>query len=223
MARHGTRRDRTLQARFACRSRPSGQVQDRVVTLPAVETVPCPHCEAPLKPAATFCLECDTPVVPDSGRLSVGEPTQVHVGRPILGISMIVAAVLVLGGAAYGTLAFVHHQRTTTQATKDVTRGTTLLLEAEGGRAGACGKTHRTFAGPVEVVRSECAQVVDGDPGVKVDKVVVDRLSLGAKTGTARVRATISDRSGTRTVERSVNLVKESKRWRLSWDGHPTV
>jgi hypothetical protein len=58
---------------------------------------------------------------------------------------------------------------------------------------------------------------------VSVDKVVVDQLVLGGKTGTARVRATITDHSGTRTIEHSVNLLKESKRWRLNWDGHPTI
>ena len=190
-----------------------------------METVPCPQCEAPLKPTATFCLACNTPVVRDTSRLSVGEPTRVHVGRPIVGIAMILGAVLLVGGAAYGTLAFVHHRRaaTTSQATRDVTRATDLLVNAQAGKDSACRRVHSLLAGPVELLRSECDQVLGKDPGVRLDKVVVDRVQLAGKTGTARVRATVTDAAGTRNLDQVVHLVEEGKQWRLSWNGHPTV
>ena len=190
-----------------------------------MDTVPCPHCEAPLKPTATFCLACDTPVVPMTSRLSVSEPTRVHVGRPIVGIAMVVGAVLLLAGAAYGGLAFAHHRHvaTTTQATRDVRRATALLVNAQAGKEIACHRVRSLLAGPAETVRGECEQVLDKDPGVRLDGVAVDRLDLAGKSGTARVRTTVTDAAGTRHLDQVVHLVEEGKQWRLSWDGHPTV
>lgn len=186
---------------------------------------PCPICEAPLKPSATFCLACDNPVVPETSRLSVGEPVRVQRGRPIVGISIIVAAVLTLGGTAYGTLAFIHHQRavSTAQVVDNIKAGSRLLVAAEGGSSTACRRTTEVLAGPGEVLRQECAGVVDKDPGVRVDKIVVDRLDLEGLTGTARVRETVTDRHGTRTVDRVVDLAHEARVWRMTWDGRATV
>lgn len=190
-----------------------------------METIPCPHCAAPLKPTATFCLACDNPVVPETSRLSVGDPIRVEVGRPIVGIAIIAAAVLALVGTAYGTLAFIHHQRavSTAQVVDDIKHGTGLLVAAEGGSSTACRRTTPVLAGPGQVLRRECDGVVDEDPGVRVDKIVVDHLDLSGRTGTARVRTTVTDEHGTRTVDRVVDLVLESKVWRLKWDGHTTV
>ena len=187
--------------------------------------IPCPFCDAPLKPSATFCLACDRPVVPETSRLSVGEPVEVKMGRPLVAVAVAVGVLLALGGTAYGAVAFLHHQSADSRAAAvhDIAHGTTLLLEAEGGDAAACRATVRVLAGQPAATRQACAGVVDHDPGIKVDKVVVDRLHLGGTTGTARVRATITDDKGTRTVDRVVDLVRQARSWRLNWNGRATV
>ena len=194
-------------------------------TLLTVETVPCPHCEAPLKPTATYCLACNTPVVPETSRLSVGEPTQVKIGRPIVGITIIAVAVLLVLGAGVGTFAFIHHRRaaTTNQATKDVRRATALIVNAQAGKKSACRRMQKVMAGPVELLQAQCQQVLGHDPGVQLDKIAVDQLQLGGKTGTARVRSTVTDKAGTRNLDQVVHLVEVGKLWRLQWDGRPTV
>jgi hypothetical protein len=185
----------------------------------------CPLCEAPIRPTATFCLACDNPVVPESSRLSVGDPVPVQHGRPLVGLALIAAAVLALGGTTYGAVAFVHHQHaaSTAQVVHDITRGATLLVDAESGDSTACARTARVLAGPSQLLRQECTGIVDRDPGVRVDKIRVDRLDLGGRAGTARLRETVTDDRGTRTLERVVHLVHESRVWRLSWDGRTTV
>src|SRR4051794_22259704 len=104
----------------------------RSAILPAVETIPCPFCAAPLKPSATFCLACDKPVVPETSRLSVGDPVEVTMGRPLVAAGVAVAVLLALGGAVYGTVGFLHHQSAESRAAviRDVAHGTTLLLKA---------------------------------------------------------------------------------------------
>jgi len=185
----------------------------------------CPHCDAPLKPASTFCLACDRPVVDESSRLSVGEPMRVSAGRPLVGLLVVAGVVLAVGGAAYGGLAYIHQQRTksTDAVLEDVTRGTTLLVDAEGGRADACQRATSEVAGPADDVLRECRAIVDHDPGVRVAAIRVDRLDLEGAKGTARVRATISDAHGTHALDRAVDLVRGRRDWRMTWDGRPVA
>lgn len=183
----------------------------------------CPHCAAPLRPAATFCLACDRPVVDDTSRLSVGEAVHVSVGRPFVGLLVVAGCLLVVGAAAYAGVALVHHQHaaTTRQAVADVTRAATLLVEAEGGRSASCERMSAVVAGPATATLRECRAVVGHDPGAEVARLHVDRVRLHGTAGSARVRTTITDRAGSRTVDRVLHLVHGRRTWLLSWDGTP--
>jgi hypothetical protein len=185
----------------------------------------CPHCAAPLRPAATFCLACDRPVVDETSRLSVAEAVHVSAGRPLIGLLVVAGCLLVIGAATYGGVAFVHdrHAATRGQAVADVTRGTTLLIDAEAGRPDACRRARSVLAGPTVDLLRECLALVDHDPGARVDRVRVDRLRLHGTTGTAHVRATVGDATGTHTVDRVVALVHARRTWLMAWDGKPAV
>ncbi|RNM15751.1 zinc ribbon domain-containing protein [Nocardioides pocheonensis] len=185
----------------------------------------CPNCDAPLKPAATFCLACDRPVVEETSRLSVGEPVKVSVGRPVVGVAAVAATVLGLGALAWGGLALIHHERarSTAQVVDDVKQGTTLLVDAEAGRTAACHRSVGVLAGPASDVLAECHAILDHDPGARVASIRVDRLSLQTETGTARVRVSVDDRTGTHTLDQVVTLVHARRDWRMSWNGHPEI
>jgi hypothetical protein len=184
----------------------------------------CPHCGAPLKPAARFCLACDRPL-DETSRLSVGEPTVVSKGRPMIGAVIAAAVVLVLAGAAYGGIAFVRHQssHSTAVVVADVERGTTLLVAAEGGQTAACRQATGVLAGPHQDIERECAAIVGADPGARITNVSVTGLDLQGLTGTAHLHATVSDAQGSHTLDRVVNLVRTHKVWRLSWDGQREI
>lgn len=184
----------------------------------------CPHCDAPLKPAARFCLACDRPV-DESSRLSVGESVVVSGRRPVAGLAIAAAAVLGLAGAAYGGIAFVHHQRghSTAVVVDDVERGTTLLVAAEGGQNAACRQAAGVLAGPPKDVERECAAIVGEDPGARIGTVSVTGLDLQGLKGTAHVHATVSDAQGSHTLDRVVDLVRVHKVWRLKWDGQREI
>lgn len=185
----------------------------------------CPNCDAPLKPAATFCLACDRPVVEETSRLSVGEPVTVSVGRPVVGVAAVVATALGLGALVWGGLAFIHHERarSTAQVVDDVKQGTTLLVDAEAGKTDACHRSVAVLAGPASDVLTECRAILDHDPGARVASITVDRLSLQAESGTARVRLSVDDRSGTHTLDQVVDLVRARRDWRMSWNGRPEI
>jgi hypothetical protein len=180
----------------------------------------CPHCDAPLKPAARFCLACDRPVE-DTSRLSVGAPIVVSTGRPLVGLAVAAAVVLGLAGAVWGGVAFFRHlnDHSTAVVVDDVKHGTTLLVAAEGGQSSACGRLPGVLAGPPKDVERECAAIVGDDPSAKVTAVTVDRLHLQGLKGTAHVHATVSDAHGTHTIDRVVDLVRAHRVWRLQWDG----
>ena len=184
----------------------------------------CPHCDAPLKPAARFCLACDQPL-DETSRLSVGEPVQVAVGRPLVGMAAVAATLLVVGGIVWGGLAFIHHERTQSRdaVIADVEHGTTLLVDAEAGRSSACRRSTGVLAGPAQDVARQCRAIVGADPGATVSSIRVDRLDLEGRTGTARLRATIHDDSGSHTVDRQVDLVHQGRAWRMSWDGRSQI
>ena len=190
-----------------------------------METIPCPHCAAPIKPSATFCLACDSPLVPVDGRLSVAEPVQVDTGRPVVALVAAATVLLLLAGAVYGVMGIVRHQHAAARAAvvDDITRGTTLLVEAESGDLAACHGAGAVLASTSHALHQDCTGIVDHDPGVKVDRISVDRLDLLTSTGTARVRMTVTDSKGTRTVDRVVALVHRAQGWRLTWNGAVTV
>lgn len=190
-----------------------------------MENVPCPHCEAPIKPTATFCLTCDTPVTDTERGLSVAAPVTVSVGRPLVGLGIATACLVVLGALAWGTIAFFQHRHAAAmaQATGSVERGVALLVSAEGGRARACGGAERVLAGSPATTAHECHQIVDHDPGARLDQLHVARPRLGADSGTVSISATVSDGSGTHTIARVVDLVDQSKHWHMSWDGRPVL
>jgi hypothetical protein len=183
----------------------------------------CPHCAAPLRPAATFCLACDRPVVEETSRLSVGDAVHVSVGRPLLGLVVVAGCLLAVGLATYGGVSFVHHQHaaTTRQAVTDVTREATLLVEAEGGRSASCARMSAVVAGPSARTVRECGAVVGHDPGAAMCRLDVDRVRLHGTAGSARLRSTISDRAGTHTIDRVLHLVHARREWLVSWDGTP--
>ena len=185
----------------------------------------CPHCDAPLKPAARYCLACDRPVGDETSTLSVGEPVAVSVGRPLVAVAAVAATVVVLGALVWGYIAFLHHGNGTVaaQARGDVKRGTTLLVSAEGGQPSACLRSARVLAGPAADVLAKCQAIVDHDPGARVASIQVDRLRLQGTTGSVRVRASIHDNTGTHALDRVVDLVRSGRSWRMSWDGRPEI
>jgi hypothetical protein len=179
-----------------------------------------------VRPTATFCLACDRPIVEETSRLSVGEPVKVSVGRPLVAVAGIAGTVVVLGALVWGGIAFVQHQhaRSTAQVVNDVKRGTTLLVDAEGGQTSACQRLTGVLAVPATTgAVGECRAMVDHDPGARVTSIQVDRLSLQGETGTARVQVAIDDHSGTHTVDKVVDLVRARRDWRMSWDGRPEI
>lgn len=184
----------------------------------------CPHCDAPLKPAARFCLACDRPI-DETSRLSVGAPVVVAKGRPVVAILGIAAVAVALAGAAYGGLAFIHQQHHHSQAlvVDDVKKGTSLIVAAESGQTAACQHAVGVLAGPGKDIERECAAIVGDDPGAKVVAVSVDKLQLQGTAGTAHLHATVTDAKGTHTIDRVVDLVRAHKVWRLSWDGQREV
>jgi hypothetical protein len=185
----------------------------------------CPHCDAPLKPAARYCLACDRPVGEETSALSVGEAVAVSVGRPLVAVAAVAATVVVLGALVWGYVAFLHHGNgaAEAQARGDVRRGTTLLVSAEGGQPSACLRSAGVLAGPAADVVAKCQAIVDHDPGAHVASIQVDRLRLQGTTGSVRVRASIRDRTGTHALDRVVDLVHAGRAWRMSWDGRPEI
>ena len=185
----------------------------------------CPHCDAPLKPAATFCLACDRPVAEETSRLSVGDPVQVSVGRPVVAVAAIAGVAVLLGASAWGGLAYVHHlhHKSTSLVVGDVKRATTLLVDAEGGKTRDCQRAAEALAGPVKDSVQQCDEIVGKDPGARVTTISVNGLDLQGDKGTARVHATVADAQGTHTVDRVVDLQRVQRNWRVTWDGRPEV
>jgi hypothetical protein len=157
--------------------------------------------------------------------LSVAEATPASIGRPVLGLLVGTACLLLLGGAAYGTLRIYHHAHasTTDQASSEVRRGITLLVSAEGGHPDACRRLGPVVAPPAAKTLAECRAIVGDDRGARLDAVSVGRPRLTGGSGTAHVRATVTDPSGEHTVDEDVRLVEVGRHWRMAWDGQPAV
>jgi hypothetical protein len=187
-----------------------------------VETIPCPHCGAPIKRVATFCLACDTPVVDTESGLSVGELIVVPAKpRPLLVTAILVGVLVVLGGSTYGILHFFQdrHANSESQAASDARSAVTLLVRAESGQNGACRKAaaHLTGSGR----RQECLGIVGEDPGAHLENVKLGAAHLGSKTGTVRLTATVVDDHGSRDLDRVLDLDLQGKLWLMRWDGKP--
>jgi hypothetical protein len=152
----------------------------------------------------------------------VADPVPVPVGRPLT-VLLLAGCLLVVGVLAYGGIAFFHHRHAAAreQAVAEVTRGATLLIGAEGGHAGACRKAVSVLAGPTADMLRDCRALVDHDPGARADRVRVDVLRLHGTTGTARVRTSVTDGDGTRSVDRVLRLEHASRGWLWDWDGTP--
>lgn len=195
-----------------------------VPSLPAVETAECPHCGAPIRPTATFCLACDQPVLDTESGLSVAEPVAVERrARPVLMGVLAVVALVVLGGSTYGVVHWItgreHHARE--QAASDARRAITLLVRAESGEAHACQRARPLLSGTD--VRKSCTALVGHDPGVQLSNVRTSTPKLDSTAGTVRLRATVTDRHGPRTLDTVLHLTEVSSGWQLQWNGAPPV
>lgn len=184
----------------------------------------CPHCDAPLKPAATYCLACDRPVAAPTSRLSVADAVPVRARPPVV-LAAVAIGLVVLGGLIWGYVAYLHHgsAREAAQARANVRRGTTLLVDAESGKAGACQRSTKVLAGPATTVLTQCQGLVGHDPGARVASISVDGLDLRGSTGSIHLKASIADRTGTHNVDRVVDLVRSGRLWRMKWDGRPEI
>lgn len=184
----------------------------------------CPHCDAPLKPASTYCLACDQPVAAPTSRLSVADAVPVR-GRPQIVLAAVAISLVVLGGLIWGYVAYLHHgsAQEAAQARAYVTRGATLLVDAESGQAAACRRSTKVLAGPATAVLTQCQGLVDHDPGARVASISVDGLDLRGSTGSIHLQASIADRTGTHSVDRVVDLIRSGRLWRMKWDGRPEI
>jgi hypothetical protein len=187
--------------------------------------VPCPHCSEPIRPTATFCLACDTPVTDTERGLSVAHAVPAAVGRPVVGLAVALACVALLGGAAYGGLRIYRHVHAASaaQARDFVRRGLRLVVSAESGESSACHGLEGVVAPPSSKALSECRAIVGDDRGARVGDLSVGQPHLGKGTGTVEVRATIDDRDGTHAVDETVRLVEDRRHWRMAWDGRPAL
>ena len=191
----------------------------------AVQTVPCPHCAEPVRPTATFCLACDRPIADTERGLSVADAVPTSVGRPLVGLLVGLGCVALLAGAAYGGVRIFHHAHTAEaqDARADVRRGLTLVVSAESGRSGACDQLAAVVAPPAPRTLSACRAIVGDDRNAKVDAISVGEPHLATGTGTVRVKATIADAGGTRSLDETVHLVQAGRHWRMTWNGKPTA
>lgn len=189
-----------------------------------METAECPHCGAPVRPTATFCLACDRPITDTERGLSVAEPVVVpRRARPVIASVGIVAVVAVLGGSTYGLLHYVsgRHHNAEAKATADARGAVTLLVRAEGGDGHACARVGAFIAGGA--ARHDCMGIVGHDRGATLADVHAAPAKLTGTTGTVRVTATVTDPRGTHSFDEVVQLAELGKLWRVRWDGTPPV
>ena len=200
-----------------------------------METVPCPHCNAPVRPTATFCLACDTPLADiRRGGLSVADGVPVQGLFRVVGIGVGLALLLVLGGAGFGMYRLYDHAQSDAAGLADaaVNRSVRLLVEAESGRAAACHELRRVSelqrvdgASP-ETLSGQCRALVGRDASARLETMSIAslRISEQSHSGTARVLATIQDPSGTHRVDRTLDVVRKRDRsWVVAWDGRPLL
>lgn len=186
---------------------------------------PCAGCGAILAPHVTYCLACDTPVEGARDGLSVGPMTVTRVGRPRHLIVPVVAAVVLIGGGATVAAVAAHryHVRGEDQAAAHVRSETTDILRAEAGDRTGCHRLVATMKRPAaaERVRQECLGLVGSDPGMTAGDLRVDRIVLSRRTGSVRLRATLSDPRGTHALDRTVAVARVGGTWSMRWDGEP--
>lgn len=189
-----------------------------------METAECPHCGAPTRPTATFCLACDQPITDTERGLSVAEATAVpQRARPVLvGVAALLVLVVV-GGSTYGVVHLIsgreHHTRAL--AASDARRALTLLVRAEAGEAHACTRIQPLLARTAPP--QGCAALVGHDPGVRLSDVRTATPELDSGAGTVRLTATVTDSHGTRALDEVLHVARARSTWRLQWDGTPLV
>lgn len=188
-----------------------------------MQTVPCPHCAEPVRPTATFCLACDQPITDTERGLSVAEAVPASIGRPVVGLTIALLCVALLGGAAYGGVRILRHENVASadEARNDVRSGLTLVVSAEDGHDRACDALGPVVAPPARKTREECQAIVGDDRSAKLSNVSVGQPHLGTGAGSVQVKATITDVHGTRALDETVRLVQVGRYWRMAWSGRP--
>ena len=191
-----------------------------------MKTNPCPHCQASLPAGARFCRACDRPIVDgDDSRLSVADSVPVSNRSRWLGLLVVVLVLGGLGAVSYGAIHMVQSKdaASAAHAASDARRGLELLVRAEGGDARACKTTTAYVAGTRKGVRQECVATVDHDPGARLEHVTTTKAHLGNQTGSVHLTATVVDDHGSRSYDRTLQLVDQSGQWMLNWNGRPAV
>ncbi|MCW2786439.1 MAG: hypothetical protein JWP74_2956 [Marmoricola sp.] len=182
----------------------------------------CTNCGASLPPTGTYCLACDTPVEGAVRGLSVAEPTTSQVGRPLLGVSIIGAIVVVLALIAFGAHGMLQHKQND-EVHAAALKGVRMIASAEGGDSGVCKYTQGHFAGTPQTEKLACRALVGHDPNVKLKRLHVTHSDRHGSGATVNVRGTVVDARGHRIFERDVKLVKYQGTWVFDWDGTPVV
>lgn len=188
-----------------------------------MQTVPCPHCAEPVRPTATFCLACDQPITDTERGLSVAEAVPASIGRPVVGLTIALVCLALLGGAVYGTVRILRHEHVATadEATNDVRKGLELVVSAEDGHDRACDALGPVVAPPARKTLEHCQAIVGDDRGAKLSKVSVSQPHLANGAGSVHVKATITDAHGTRALDETVRIVQVGRHWRMAWSGRP--
>jgi len=134
-----------------------------------------------------------------------------------------VAVVAVLAGSTYGVVHWItgreHH--TEAQAASDARRAITLLVRAESGEPHACERARPLLSGTE--LRKSCTALVGHDRGVQLSDVRTSTPKLDSTAGTVRLRATVTDSRGSRTLDEVLHLTEVSSGWQLQWNGAPPV
>jgi hypothetical protein len=187
-----------------------------------VDTASCPHCDAPIKPTATFCLACDRPIVDTERGLSVAETTAAPARpRPVL-VGVVIAGVLaLLGGSTYAVVHYIagRHHHAEAVAGADARKAVTLLVRAEAGSAHACRRVAPLLSG--SSARRDCQDIVGRDPGVQFEDVHTGTATIDGSSATVRISARVTDGHGTRTIDDVLKLTQAGNLWQLDWNGTP--
>ena len=175
-----------------------------------------------MRPTATFCLACDTPITDTERGLSVAEPVAREVrARPWLVGVVVVGLVALIGGTTYGVMHYIstRHQHTEAHAAADARQAMTFLVRAESGDAHACRRAAPLLSGFKE--RQSCLAIVGRDPGAKLQDVHTDTAKVNGTAGSVRLRATVADDQGTHAIDDVLKLTEVGSDWHLVWDGTP--
>ncbi|MET3960594.1 hypothetical protein ABIE44_000528 [Marmoricola sp. OAE513] len=182
----------------------------------------CASCGGVLPPTGTYCLACDTPVADAPRGLSVGTTEVVAHGRPLLGVGVILAVVLVLGGVAFGIRSlWISHLDG--NATAAAIRGTDILVHSENGSAKACVHAETAVIGDPKTVQTECDALVGTIPGAVIRGLHATAVHRNGQHATVVLRGTWQDDEGSAPYSRTVKVRSDHNEWELIWDGKPVT